>query len=320
MGKHEREQIKKAELIIVKILNNKEFSKSDFKNHWFKHACTIAEAIKADFSDILSAKHLGDDYITIGDISFTSKGHEIIVEIKMSDTEFGLGTKANISQNALTDNKLFEGNVYSWSKYRDEKRHDLWVMEFLNKFKKYPTIISDIKNIQNNKEEKARYLRKLKRKDKVAKKILDDIRDKDRKEKEEYLLYLSKRKQTPDMIRRFLGLIILGIHRKEEMSALIESDKFMDEAKRLVVYYGNLSNGKIIVNKQNVGDALKKILNRFIQFKINFIPSITHCKLVGVEKSGNEVPLLQIVIHWKNISQGIKTPCLNIFDLYSGII
>ena len=320
MGKHERELIKRAELIIVKILNNEKLSKSDFKNHWFKHACATAEAMKADFFGISSAKHLGDNYATIGDISFTSKGHEMIVEIKMSDTEFSLGTKANISQNALTDNKLFEGDVYSWSEYRDKKHHDLWIMKFLDKFKNYPTIVSDIENIQNNKEEKARYLIKFKKKDRSAKKILDDIHDRDRKEKEEYLLYLSKQKQIPGRIRRFLGLIMLGIHRREEMSALIKSDRFIDEAKRLIIYYGNLSDNKIIVGKQNVGNTFKRILNRFVHFEINFIPGITHCKLMGVEKSGNKVPLLQIVIHWKNISQGIKTPCLNIFDLYSSIV
>lgn len=317
MGKHEREQIEEAEKIVVKILNNKKLSKSDLKNHWLKHAHAIADKIKSDFSNINAAKHLGNDYSTIGDISFLSNGHEVIIEIKMSDKSSGLGTKANISQNALTENKLFEGNVISWSEYRDRKGHDLWVGEYLDKFKKYPAKISNIKNVQNNKEEKARHLRSLKSKNKTAAKILNDIQKKDREEKEEYLLYLSKQKQVPENIRRFLSLIVLGIHKKEEMSALINSDAFIERAQKLILYYGNLSGDKINVTTQDVSSSLKKILSKFQYFKINFSPNVTNCKLVGVDKKENTTPLLQIVLLWKNIAQGIKTPCLNIFDLYS---
>lgn len=183
MGKHEREQIEEAEKTVVKIFNGKKLSKSDLKNHWLKHARAIANKIKTDYSNIASAKHLGNDYTTIGDISFISGENEIIIEVKMSDKKSGLGTKANISQNALTDNKLFGGNVDSWSEYRDRKGHDLWVREYLDKFKKYPAKISDIKNAQNNKEEKARHLRSLKSKNKTAVKILDDIQKKIEKKK-----------------------------------------------------------------------------------------------------------------------------------------
>jgi len=317
MGKHERQQVEEAEKIIVKILNNEKPPKGDSENHWFKHACAIAERIKKDFSGITFARHLGNDYTTIGDISFFSNGRETTIEVKMSDTKTGLGTKANISQNALTDNKLFEVGVDSWSEYRNKKQHDLWVMKYLDGFKQYPSKIVATDNFQKNKGEKARYLRKIKRKNKTAAKILDNIQKKDREEKEGYLLYLSKQKQVPENVRRFLSLIVLGIHKKEEMAALINSDKFIEKAQQLTLYYGNLSGSKIIVSTQDVGSSLKKILSRFKCFKINFFSNITHCKLVGVDNKKNTTPLLQIVLHWKNIAQGIATPCLNIFDLYS---
>jgi len=255
--------------------------------------------------------------MTIGDIFFVSNGHEVIIEVKMSDKKSGLGTKANISQNALTENKLFEGGVDSWSEFRDKKKHDLWVMKYLDEFKQYPKKIMDIENFQKNKEEKARYLRKIKIKDKTAAKIFDNVQKRDREEKEEYLLYLSKQKQVPENIRRFLSLIVLGIHKKEKMSALIDSDAFIKKAQKLILYYGNLSSGEIIVSTQDVGSSLEKILSKFKYFKINFSLNITHCKLMGVDNKKNITPLLQIVLHWKNIAQGIKTPCLNIFDLYS---
>ena len=50
MGKHERKSIEEAEIIVVKLLNNKNLSKSDLKNHWFKHAEAIVQQIKKDFS------------------------------------------------------------------------------------------------------------------------------------------------------------------------------------------------------------------------------------------------------------------------------
>ncbi len=317
MGKHERQSIEEAEIIIKKLLNNENLSKKEFKNHWLKHAQAIAQQIKKDFSTVTSAKHLGNDYATIGDVSFIANGHEVIIEAKMSDTKSGRGTLANISQNALTENKLFEGNINSWSEFRNENQHDLWVISYLDKFKEYPSKMANIKNLQNSKDEKARYLRKLKRKDKIAAKILDDIQKRDREEKEKYLLYLSKHKQIPENIRRFFSLIVFGIHKKEKMSALINSDAFIKKAQELILYYGNLSGGKIIVTTQDVGSSLKKVFSKFQYFQISFSSGVTNCKLVGVDSKKNVTPLLQIVLLWKNIAQGIKTPCLNIFDVYS---
>jgi len=315
MGKYERQQIEGAEKIIVKILNSHKFNDFDKKNHWFKHSAVIAKKLQKDFPDIKEARHLGNRYDNTGDMLIISKGKEFFIEIKMSDTKAGIGTKANISQDALTENYLFVGKIKSWSKFRQDKRHEKWVDDYLNHFTRYPKRILEITNFTSRKEEKARCLRELAKKgNKKAKSILNDIQKKDREEKIEYLIYLSNQKQQKKMIERFFILIILGIHRKEELENLIKKDNFFQEIQDLFVYYSNVSKGKIIVRKENVGERIKKILKEYSNFKIIFPEGLTHCKIIGI-KGKSSKPLLQVVFHWKNIAQGIKTPCLNIFDL-----
>ena len=158
-------------------------------------------------------------------------------------------------------------------------------------------------------------LRTLKQRgNREAKNILKEIQERDRKEKIEYLIYLEKQKQRKEMIKRFFILIILGIHRKDELKELIKKSNFFQEIQNLLIYYGNLYNSKIIVRKEDVGERIKKILKKYSNFKIIFPKWLTHCKIVGV-KGKVSSPLLQIVFHWKNIAQGIKTPCINIFDI-----
>jgi len=56
---------------------------------------------------------LGSRYDNTGDILIISNGERIFIEIKMSDTKTGMGTKANISQDALTLNHLIEEKAQS---------------------------------------------------------------------------------------------------------------------------------------------------------------------------------------------------------------
>jgi len=314
MGKHERQSIEEAEKTIVKILNSQNLNDFDRKNHWFSHASSIAERIKKDFINITSARHLGNRYDNTGDILIISKKNKFFIETKMSDTKSGIGTKANISQDALTEYHLFMGKVKSWSRFRQEKNHDKWVNDFLNQFTNYPQNILKIADSTLQKEEKARYLRKLANKNKKARDVLNNIHGKDKKEKIKYLVYLNNKRQQKKMVKRFFILIILGIHRKEELENLIKKDNFFQEIQNLFVYYGNVSKGRIISRREDVGERIKKILEKYSDFKIIFPKGLTHCKIIGIKGEVSK-PLLQIVFHWKNIAQGIKTPCLNIFDL-----
>jgi len=94
----------------------------------------------------------------------------------------------------------------------------------------------------------------------------------------------------------------------------VKKDNFFQEIQNLFVYYSNFYKGKIIIRNEDVGKRIKKILRKYPDFQIIFPKGLTHCKIVGI-KNGVPTSLLQIVFHWKNIAQGIKTPCLNIFDL-----
>ena len=319
MGKHERQLIEKAEKIIVKILKAKKLNDSDKKNHWINHAIAIAKELRKDFKKIDSVKHLGNRYDNTGDISLISKGKKFFLEIKMSDKKAGIGTMANISQNALTDNYLFEGNIESWSEFRENKKHDIWVNNFLDRYNNYPKIITRIRNTVKKKEEKARYLRELSKKgNKKAKTILDSIQKKDKEEKIDYLCYLNAQKQRTEIIKRFFILTALGIHNQKIVNDLINNKEVLKETQNLIVYYANIYKGNIVTKKENVGERVAKIIKKYSKFKIIFPKDLTHCKIIGIRGKISE-SLLQIVFHWKNIAQGIKTPCLNIFDLTNKI-
>jgi len=200
------------------------------------------------------------------------------------------------------------GNVKSWSDFRTEARHNQWVEELLNGFKKYPKSILDILNTNNSIESKARYLR-----DKGHKKILEEIREHDRKEKLEYLSYLSQQKQDYKKIKRFYILLMLGIHKKEYLADLINDNHFFEEVENLLIYYSNKHKDEILVSKEDIHERLSNALKDSDIFKITFSKDLTYCKIIKQNKN-KEKQLLSIVFHWKNIAQGIKTPCLNIFD------
>ena len=313
MGKHERQLIEEAEKIIERILNSSPLTSDDKKNRWFFHALQTAKQINKDFPNISLAKHLGNRYDNTGDMLIISNGEKIFIEAKMSDTKSGVGTKANISQDALTENHLFIGKVKSWSDFRKEKNHDKWVDSYLDEFSRYPQKILKISNSTTQREKKARYLRNLKR-NKKSKDILRNIQKRDREEKLKYLNYLSIQKQDAEMIKRFFILISLGIHTKEPLADLIKEKNFFKEVQNLFIYYANYHKGKVIVRREDAGEQVNRIISKYSDLKIIFPKGLTYCKIVGL-KNGQSEPLLQIVLHWKNIAQGIKTPCLNIFDL-----
>lgn len=317
MGKHERKLIEDAEKMLVSLLNKEKIDEEDMKgNPWFEHALALLDKIRADYPNLISAEHIGNRYDNIGDILIKLPDKEVFLEIKMSETKTGKGTEANISQDALTENRLFEDNPVSWSVYRRAKNHDQWVNRLLNRYKEYPLLIRRITNRVELKDEKARYLRSILKKNKLAASIMNEIHDRDRNEKINYLKYLSRRRQNNEMIKRFFILIKMGVHRDGKLRALIGKDNFMNEIKNIYVYYANLGSGGVIITKEDVGQNIIKIIKNLVNFKIIFSEKETHCKIVGLIEN-KKTPLLQVVYHWKNIAQGIQTPCLNIFDLTS---
>jgi len=57
------------------------------------------------------------------------------------------------------------------------------------------------------------------------------------------------------------------------------------------VYYSNIFQGKVIVHKEDVGEKVRKIMERFLDFAIIFPKDVTHCKIVGIKKMVRENPL-----------------------------
>lgn len=311
MGKHERGQIRRAEEIIVKILNGKPINLVDRKNLWFDHAVKIAETLKQDYPSIVLATHLGDIYDNASDISIKmANGTILFIEVKMSETKSGVGTKANMGQDSLTNFGLFIGDVISWSQFRDSKKHTLWVKKYLDIFKNYPSNFKEIGSINKLIEVRARYLR-----DNSGKEILAMIQRRDRREKIEYLKYLKQQKQDHENIKKFYILLMLGVHKEENILKLIKRSNLISELENLIVYYSNSNQGDIVITKEDVGGRIINLVKNSI-FILCFPSKNTYCVIIRKKSDNTTEKLLQIVFHWKNISQGIKTPCLNIFDIH----
>ncbi|NPV83144.1 MAG: hypothetical protein HPY46_06140 [Candidatus Aminicenantes bacterium] len=318
MGKHERKLIQEAELILIKFLNNDYINDQERQNPWFHHSRLISKCIKKDFRNLKNIGHLGNKYDKVGDIFISDGVDKYYIELKMSKNPSGFGTKANISQDALTDLGLFEKNTKSWSMFRSEYNHDEKIINILDQYRNYPCRIKEnqaLKNRNKIKECKARYLRdKANNGDKNAHMILNEVHDFDKSIKIKYLNYLSCQQQNYELIKKFYILIMLGIHKIKIMKALMEKNDLLNNIGNLIIYYACGEYPNIEVLKENVIEKVRINLGNFATFRINFIPNVTYCQLVGT-LNNKITPLLNIVLHWKNVSQGIKTPCLNIFDL-----
>lgn len=335
MGKSEREDVFFAEQIINSLLNREEIN-SKLKQHKLFHCSNaLANRIRADFPSMKESHHIGNVYGTsLGNIKLVlSNEEEIYLELKF--LVGGLGTRANIGQDSLTDFRLFKGeNICSWSRFRENKNHRGWVEEELNKFDNYPQIVKNLAGMSAI-YEKAAYLKngilgitkqntmtvvdqilsypaspqeKLK-----AARIIKNIMEKDRTEKIEYIEYLRTLNQNHENIKKFLFLILAGAHTYESLEALWNvalSEIIQTLRHKYYVYY--VYKGTLETEVEDYSEKLRNLLDRDIF--MSFRPKQTNVMLSFNDVNGNEISILRIVFHWKNKFQGIQTPCLNIFD------
>jgi len=334
MGKHEREDVYIAERILNDLLNGKMIEANRKKHKLFDCANALASRIKTDFPNIQQSYHIGNIYGTsLGNIKLIlASGEAIYLELKFLVS--GLGTRANIGQDSLTNFQLFKGEeILSWSDFRKTKNHTVWVEEQLNKFKSYP---QEIKNKigMGAVYAKAAYLKngvlgitgentmtvvneilcsppspeKL-----VAAEIIKNIMEKDRNEKIEYIYYLRTLDQNHENIKKFLFLILAGAHTYESLMSLwgINLPQIIETLRhRYFVYY--VYKGTLRTEVEDYSRKLRNLLDKEIH--ISFRENQTNVLLSFMNDKGNEIPILRIVFHWKNKFQGIQTPCLNIFD------
>lgn len=335
MGKHEREDVYIAENILNDLLNGKIIEANRKKHKLFGCANALANRIKTDFLNIQQSYHIGNIYGTsLGNIKLTlASGEEIYLELKFLAS--GLGTRANIGQDSLTNFHLFKGeNICSWSDFRKTKNHTGWVEEELNKFKSYPKEIknkigmsavyskasylkNEVLGITNENtmtvvDEILRYPSPSPEK-LIAARIIKNIMEKDRDEKIEYIYYLNTLGQNHEHIKKFLFLILAGAHTYESLTAQwsVNLPQIIETFRhRYFVYY--VYKGTFRTELEDYSGKLRNLLDKEIY--ILFRKNQTNVLLAFEDNKGNEIPILRIVFLWKNKFQGIETPCLNIFD------
>ena len=334
MGKHEREDVYIAEKILNDLLNGVKVNKNHRKHKLFDCANSLAKRIKQDFPDMQESTHIGNIYgSSIGNIKLILKnGEKIYLELKF--LESGVGTRANIGQDSLTDFHLFKGkNILSWSDFRGIKKHNEWVQTELNKYKDYPT---EIKSIEGDSAiyEKAGYLKKVlsvmnqtaitvaeevlsnpasSHEELAAAKIVKKIVERDREEKLEYISYLKTLTQDHEKIKKFLFLILAGSHTHASLEEHwnVDLPEILETLRhKYYVYY--VYKKTLETKVEDYSKRLKNLLDK--QISISFMEKQTNVLLSFTDNTGNKIPILRIVFHWKNKFQGIQTPCLNIFD------
>jgi len=328
MGKFERGSAEKLERGLVELINSKKTTISD------RCLRNLFDRVRISYPNIKSALFIGRSYNEPGDVKlFLEDGRIVYLELKL--VERGKGTLANISQDALTSLGLLyhpSGQAISWSKFREKNSFDRKVLEELRRFTKYPPNIN-----KDSKEDMARYLRdqyikpnpgqaietKVKEilqksnnpDEKLAAEIVLNILDLARKDKLDYINYLRTLSQDHDRIRKFTILLLLGFHKMDRLEGGLQRfNQIIDALSKgnynFVTYYVIKSNCSVI--KEDLSCLIPRLLQA--DFRIVFPPNQTDILVEFKDPASNSyIPILRIVFHWKNVFQGIKTPCLNVF-------
>jgi hypothetical protein len=329
MGKFERGEAEKLERDVVNLLNNATIGAP--------HRCSqrVAERIRGDFN-VRRAEFIGRSYDEPGNIKLLlADGRIAYVELKL--VESGKGTRANLGQDALTKFRLFRGDgVLSWSMFRKKTGFDNAVLEKLRSYNYYDRTRL-LKYKGSEKEKRARYLRDLLRpksgeavetavmraltspdpKIKEATRIVGEILELARLDKLKYLEHLKTLEQDPEAIRKFSILILLGVHKEDVMErAYSYFDHFIGSLLKgnfvYRTYYVRKRDCEVCV--EDLTSLIGKLL-KIKDFRITFPENETNCIIEFLDPdSGEWRKLLRVVFHWKNVFQGIATPCLNIFD------
>ncbi len=334
MGKHEREKVFITETIVSDLLNRKPIDSKRKSHEFFAYASTLANRIRSDFPSLKKSEHIGNAYgASIGDIKLTlGGGEDVFIELKFLRS--GTGTRANVGQDTLTEFHLFKGeDIVPWSGFRSDKKHNDWVLGELDRFGDYPNGIQGIKG-KRAIYERAGYLKQVlgitrENCEPFADEVLDDLNAssreslvadivkniivKDRQEKKAYISYLKTLEQNHDNIKKFLFLILAGAHTRESLKAQwsIDLDIILATLRhKYYVYY--IYKGTPDINVEDHSQKLNNLLEK--QIFISFRDDQTNVLASFYDDTGDEIPILRVVFHWKNKFQGIETPCLNVFD------
>jgi hypothetical protein len=315
MGKHERSEIEQMERSVVQYLNKKKPTVSP-GDKWYKHMEAFVHYIIERYPKIAEAYHVGNEYGTeVGDIKLLLEDRSTYyIELKSSETPFGRGTLANISQDSVTEYELLippKGTtILSWSEFRELHGLKTAIQAALNLNKIAPALRF---------EDKARFIRdKANAGDPQARKIVNIITNLANDDKKEYINYLKFFTPNEENIIKFVFCLLNGIHTMPEIKQFmnsVSSCHLQDRHEEQITLYANLQGGDVIVTERK--SKIRAMLDDNDRFSILFPDEFAESNnnyIVCCDKATcTEKKLLSFVFHWKNVFQGIQTPCINVF-------
>ena len=314
MGKHEREDIELMEKSVANCVNSeKPLIKAGDK--WYEHMLGFVDYIKSKYSDIEKAEHIGNEYREdFGDIKLYRKNKVEFLELQASETAYSKGTLANISQNALTEYNLVlpskEDRVLSWSEFREKNKFQNHAEKMLDKYC-YPKKLTF--------EDKGRFLRdRAENGDQDAMGIRRGISAFAKLDKKGYVNYIRKFRTNEENLKTFIFCMLNGIHTKSEILKFfsdVSAEQLKEKYAYIATLYANVRAGKIYITKGE--NKVKLLLTDYKDFAFSF-PSedneVVNTYITCSNKStGMTSNLINLVYNWKNVFQGIQTPCINVF-------
>lgn len=314
MGKHERRQIELMEKSVVNLFNGKN-SLIKPSHKWFAHMLAFVDYIQKSYPHFRRLRHIGNRYGALrGDIEvIAQKKKRVFIELKASESRKGKGTLANISQDALTlyglIGKKNSQKPLSWSEFRKRAGFREKIENLLNRY-------SYLEKLDFY--EKARQIRKkAKSRDKKALEIKKSITALARQDKKDYLNYIKQFPVKEANLKKFVFCLLNGIHTQKEIISFLKREKldFLKARASIITLYANLKDGEIVISKErNLGEEIAKdSINLKFDFPKKFADKVYAYVVFRDKKKRKSGKLLGLIYHWKNIFQGIKTPCINVF-------
>lgn len=332
---------KNEELLVCDIFNNT-LSPEDSTNPLYSIAVKIHTILFAKFPDILSAEYTGKDHSTRGDIKLCrNDGSTLEIELKVLKTKNSKGTLANITQDILSEQKIYKDAI-GWSTWRDTNQYDHFVMEAL---KKIPITEDDVFNAIGEKipvdtrlkveqfGRVAKYLlnetatrlnirkkqmpsilralnsvdpNKLSLKDKTTLESVEFIIKHARQDLTGYLTDCGNKDIDTGNLAKLVTCLKCGYHTQKLLTDYME--KSIDQIEEScdnynILYYYPKSDSYVFEDKANIVEWLSGL------------DKLTACvdgESLWVFIDGKKT--LQFKFHWRNVFFGISTPSVEVFD------
>jgi len=325
MGKHEREKVEVAERDVCARING---DKGNPDQDLADEGEALAERLTQDF-DIKRCEHVGNEYgEALGDLVLYTGGDKKYVEVKFLSR--GSGTRANMSQDSLTNYGLFKSDPLPWSEFREESGFNKWRRERLNEFD-YPEEVESISGDKTRLYKKAKHLKNIlgvgrsptmdvvnevlagnaSPKEKRAAKIVKGVYERANEGKTEYIDYLMNFEQNENAVKKLTLLILCGAHSGtgiEDRWSLTLGEIIDTVNEGYHVYY--VYKGSCSVKQEDLHEELRHIADSDVRLTSKEGQNNVFVSL----NDGKRREVLRMTYHWKNKFQGIQTPCINVFD------